>query len=82
MASYAKRHNLREPEFTAYIALAEIHQSEEIWPSARARLKGTILIHPGPFDEEIDKRVVLEDYLFFADDYKAAETSSQRVRRN
>ena len=74
LASYAKRHGLREPEFTAYVVLSEIYESEKDFQHTRDVLeKAQLLVRPGPFDAEIDNREVLEAYSRLADTYRALE---------
>lgn len=80
IASYAERHGLRGPEFTAYGVLAEIYQPGGNFEGARDALeKALSLVRPGPFDEELDNRSVLEDYLFLADDYKALKIPTKEL---
>ncbi len=80
VASYAKRHNLRWPEFTAYGVLAEIYQPAGDLESAREVLeKALTLLRPGPFDEEIDNRAVLEVYLRLADVYRALNIPTKEL---
>jgi CHAT domain-containing protein/uncharacterized protein HemY len=80
VASYAKRHSLRGPEFIAYGVLAEIYQPGGDLEGARDALeKALSLVRPGPFDEEIDNRFVLEDYLRLADVYRALKISTREL---
>jgi CHAT domain-containing protein len=80
VASYAKRHSLRSPEFIAYGVLAEIYQPGGDLERARDALeKALSLVQPGPFDDEIDNRYVLEDYLRLADVYRALKSPSQEL---
>jgi CHAT domain-containing protein len=80
VASYARSHNLRSAEFTAYGVLAEIYQPAGDLDHARDALeKALSLVHPGPFDEEIDNRAVLEDYLRLADVYKALNNPTREL---
>jgi len=80
VAAYAERHNLRSPEFTAYGVLAEIYQPAGDLESARKVLeKALSLVRPGPFDDEIDNREVLEDYLRLADVYRALKIPTKEL---
>ena len=80
VASYAKRHSLRGPEIIAYGVLAEIYQPAGDLQGARDALeKALSLVRPGPFDEEIDNRFVLEDCLRLADVYKALKLSTREL---
>ena len=80
LASYAKRHSLRRDEFIAYSVLAEIYQPVGDAEGARDALeKALALVRPGPFDEELNNRVVLEDYLRLADVYKALNLPTQEL---
>lgn len=80
VASYAKRHNLRLQEFLAYSVLAEIYQPLGELENARDVLEQAIsLTRPGPFDEEIDNKNVIEDYAKLADVYKALKNSSREL---
>ena len=80
VASYAKSHNLRSAEFTAYGVLAEIYQPNGDLDHARDALeKALSLVRPGPFDEEIENRFVLEDYLRLADVYRALKNPTREL---
>jgi tetratricopeptide (TPR) repeat protein len=80
VAAYAKRHNLRWPEFTAYGVLAEIYQPAGDLGAARDGLeKALSLVRPGPFDEEIDNRTVLQDYLRLADVYRGLKIPTREL---
>jgi tetratricopeptide (TPR) repeat protein len=80
VASYTEQQGLRAPEFNAYGVLAEIYQPAGDFAGARAALeKALSLVRPGPFDEELDNRAVLEDYLFLADDYKALKIPTKEL---
>ena len=80
VASYAERHGLRADEFIAYGVLAEIYQPAGDFGGARDELeKALSLVRPGPFDDELDNRSVLEDYLFLADDYKALKIPDKEL---
>lgn len=80
VASYAKRHSLRGPEFIAYGVLAEIYQPGGDLEGARDALeKALSLVRPGPFDEELDNRYVLEDYLRLADVYRALNIPTKEL---
>jgi CHAT domain-containing protein/tetratricopeptide (TPR) repeat protein len=71
IASYASRLNLRQLEFRAYITLAGIHQTAGEVAKARNVLeKATSLIHPGPFDDEIDNKAVHLVYVSLSDIYR------------
>jgi len=70
--SYAKRHNLRELEFRASIMLAGIYQPAGENGKARDALERAIsIIHPGPFDNEIDNNSVHLAYVTLSDIYRA-----------
>ena len=80
VASYAKRHSLREQEFLAYGVLAEIYQPNGELEHARDALeKALSLVRPGPFDEEINNRVVLEDYSRLADVYRGLKIPTREL---
>jgi tetratricopeptide (TPR) repeat protein len=80
VASYAKRHRLRGPEFISYGVLAEIYQPGGDLVGARDTLeKALALVRPGPFDEEIDNRYVLEDYLRLADVYRVLKIFTREL---
>ena len=75
VASYAERYNLRWQEFTAYGVLSEIYQPAGDLERARDTLeKALSFVHPGPFDDEFDNRVVLENYFRLADVHRALKT--------
>ena len=79
--SYAERHNLRSQEFTAYGVLSEIYQPAGDLERARDTLeKALSLVRPGPFDDELDNRVVLQDYLRLGDVYRALKNPIQELR--
>ena len=81
VASYAERHNLRSQEFTAYGVLSEIYQPAGDLERARDTLeKALSLVRPGPFDDELDNRVVLQDYLRLGDVYRALKNPIQELR--
>ena len=81
VASYAERHNLRWQEFTAYGVLSEIYQPAGDLQRALDMLeKARSLVRPGPFDDEFDNRVVLEDYLRIGDIYRALKIPIQELR--
>ena len=80
IASYARRHNLRSLEFTAYGVLAEIYQPNGEFERARGALENALaLIRPGPFDDELDNRYVLEDCLRLADVYRALKIPTKEL---
>jgi CHAT domain-containing protein len=80
VASYAERQHLRGPEFAAYGVMAEIYQPAGDFEGARdASEKALSLVIPGPFDDELDNKSVLEDYLFLADDYKALKNPPKEL---
>ena len=81
VASYAQRHNLRGQEFIAYGVLSEIYQPAGDLERARDTLeKALSLVRPGPFDDELDNRIVLEDYLRLGDVYRALKIPTQELR--
>ena len=64
ITSYAKRLNLRQLEFRAYITLSGIYQQEGELDKARSALEtATAMVHPGPFDEELDNKAVHLAYV-------------------
>jgi CHAT domain-containing protein len=80
VAAYAKRFNLRWAEFTAYGVLAEIYQPAGQLEEARDALeKSLAVIRPGPFDEELDNKAVLEDYLRLADVYRSLKIPTREL---
>jgi CHAT domain-containing protein len=80
LASYASHHALRGPEFTAYGVLAEIYHPAGDQEGARDALqKALSLVRPGPFDDELDNRSVLEDYLMLADVYRALKVPTDEL---
>lgn len=71
IASYAHNNNLRRLEFSADGVLGEIYQTAGDLTKARDALeKAASLIHPGPFDDEIDDRSVHEDYVRLSNIYR------------
>src|SRR5438270_1758223 len=80
VASYAKRHGLRGAEVVAHGVLAEIYQPSGDLTRARDALeKALSLVRPGPFDEEIDNHLVLEDYFRLADVYRALKIPTREL---
>lgn len=80
VASYAKRHNLRGQEFIAYGVLAENYQPAGELEQARDALENALfLVRPGPFDDELNNRFVLEDYLDLADVYRALKIPTREL---
>jgi CHAT domain-containing protein/tetratricopeptide (TPR) repeat protein len=80
VASYAKRRELRGQEFLANGVLAEIYQPNGDMEHAReAFVRALSLVRPGPFDEELDNRLVLEDYLRLADVYRALKAPTNEL---
>lgn len=75
VASYAKRKNLRDLEFRAYITLAGIYQpAGKTGETGKARdvlEKAISLVRPGPFDEQIDDKTVHLVYINLSDIYRA-----------
>jgi CHAT domain-containing protein/cytochrome c-type biogenesis protein CcmH/NrfG len=81
VASYAERYSLRSQEFIAYGVLSEIYQPAGDLERARDTLeKALSLVRPGPFDDELDNRVVLQDYLRLGDVYRALKNPIQELR--
>jgi tetratricopeptide (TPR) repeat protein len=71
ITSYAKRLNLRQLEFRAYITLSGIYQQEGELAKARSALEtATGMVHPGPFDENLDNTAVHLAYVSLADVYR------------
>lgn len=80
VASYAKRHSLRLPEFLAYGVLAEIYQPGGDLEAARDVLeKALSLVQPGPFDAEMDNHLVLGDYSRLSDIYRALKIPAKEL---
>jgi CHAT domain-containing protein len=80
LASYARHHGLRGPEFTAYGVLAEIYRLLGDQEHTRDALqKALSLVRPGPFDDELDNSSVLEDYLMLADVYRALKVPTDEL---
>jgi CHAT domain-containing protein/Tfp pilus assembly protein PilF len=80
VASYATRHSLREQEFLAYGVCAEIYQPAGELENARDTLeKALSLVSPGPFDDELDNHVVVEDYANLADVYKGLKNPTREL---
>lgn len=72
VALYAKRNNLRELEFRAYISLGGIYQPMGENGKARDALEKAIsLVNPGPFDDQIDNQAVHLAYVSLSDIYRA-----------
>jgi CHAT domain-containing protein/lipopolysaccharide biosynthesis regulator YciM len=80
VVSYAKNHNLRPLEFLANLELAEIYQPAGDLKMAREALeRAESLIHPGPFDAEIDNHSIHEAYVRLSDIYRALKIPSQEL---
>jgi CHAT domain-containing protein/tetratricopeptide (TPR) repeat protein len=78
--AYAEKNNLRSLEFNAYLALGEIYQPAGELASAREVLeKAQAMVHPGPFDSEIDNRAVFETYVRLNEIYKALKMPTQEL---
>ena len=72
ITAYAKERNLRGLQFSSYLELGEIYQPGGDVNDARAALeKAEALVHPGPFDAEIDDHQVHEVYVRLSDIYRA-----------
>jgi len=72
IASYAKSHNLRQLEFRAYITLAGVFQQAGEPSKAQAAFEKAIsLVHPRPFDEELDNQMIHMAYVSLSDIYRA-----------
>jgi tetratricopeptide (TPR) repeat protein len=72
ITAYAKDRGLRGLEFSSYLELGEIYQPAGDMNEARAALeKAQSLVHPGPFDSEIDNHQVHEAYVRLSDVYRA-----------
>jgi len=70
----ARKHQDRKTEFTANMVLAEIYQPAGMLQEARGVLeKAESLIQPGPQDNEIDGKSVLETYARLAEAYKSLQ---------
>jgi CHAT domain-containing protein/tetratricopeptide (TPR) repeat protein len=71
IASYAHNNNVRRLEFSADGVLGEIYQTAGDLTKARDALeKAASLVHPGPFDDEIDNHSVHEDYVRLSNIYR------------
>lgn len=80
IAAYAKRQNLRELEFRAYITLAGIYQPAGRTEEARAVLEDAIsLVRPGPFDEKLDNKTVHLAYVSLADIYRKLQMPQKEL---
>ncbi len=80
IASYARRLNLRELEFRANITLAGIYQPAGEMAKARTALeRATSLVHPGPFDEELDNKTVHLAYVSLSDVYRKLEIPTKEL---
>lgn len=80
IASYAKQRNLRELEFRANITLAGIYQPAGEMAKARTALeRATSLVRPGPFDEELDNKMVHLAYVSLSDVYRKLEISTKEL---
>jgi CHAT domain-containing protein/tetratricopeptide (TPR) repeat protein len=70
IAARAERLNHRELEFRAYLTLGGIYQGAGQLGEARDALeRATSLVHPGPFDEEIEDKTVHQAYVSLAEIY-------------
>jgi CHAT domain-containing protein len=80
IATYAKKRNLRELEFKAYITLSGIYQSAGRTEEARAVLEDAIsLVRPGPFDEKLDNKTVHLAYVALADIYRKLQMPQKEL---
>jgi CHAT domain-containing protein len=80
IASYAKRFGLRQLQFRAYITLAEICQPTGDTAKVRDALeKARSLVHPGPFDEELDNKTVHLAYVSLSDIYRKLGISTKEL---
>lgn len=71
IVSYAKSRNLRRLEFSADLELAQIYQPAGDLDKAREVLESAVaMIHPGPFDSEIDDHSAHEAYVRLSDIYR------------
>lgn len=71
IVSFAKRKHLRELEFRAYVTLGGIYQpAGETTKAEEAFEKAMALIHPGPFDSQIDNQAVHLVYVSLSDIYR------------
>jgi CHAT domain-containing protein/tetratricopeptide (TPR) repeat protein len=78
--SYARRLSLRELEFRASITLANIYQTSGAIDKARVVLeKATSMIHPGPFDSDIDNKAIHLAYVSLSDIYKQLHLSTKEL---
>jgi CHAT domain-containing protein len=68
IVTYARNHNLRALEFSADLELAQIYQPAGDLNKAREELERAVaLIHPGPFDTDIDDHTTHEAYVRLSD---------------
>jgi CHAT domain-containing protein len=80
IVSYAKRQNLREREFRAYITLAGIYQPAGRTEEARSTLEDAIsLVRPGPFDEKLDNKTVHLAYVSLSDIYRKLQVPAREL---
>lgn len=69
---YAKDRKLRGLEFGAYLELGQIYQPAGDLTNARTYLeKAESLVHPGPFDNELDNHQVLDLYVRLSNIYRS-----------
>jgi tetratricopeptide (TPR) repeat protein len=80
IASHAKRLQLRQLEFRAYVTLSGIYQSSGETLKARDALEqAKSLVHPRPFDGEIDNKSVHLAYVSLADIYRKLQIPSKEL---
>jgi tetratricopeptide (TPR) repeat protein len=80
IASYAKRLKFRELEFRANITLAGIYQPTGDMAKARTALeRAASLVHPGPFDEQLDNKTVHLAYVSLSDVYRKLEIPTKEL---
>jgi tetratricopeptide (TPR) repeat protein len=80
LITYTKQHNLRQLEFRAYFMVATVFQRGGELQKARDALEAAIsIIHPGPFDDEIDNQMVHLAYLSLSDIYQALSNAPKEL---
>jgi CHAT domain-containing protein len=77
---YAKERKIRALEFGAYLELGQIYQPAGDLTNARAYLeKAESLVHPGPFDDELDNHQVLDTYVRLSNIYRSLNLPTKEL---
>ncbi len=80
VSEYAKQHNLRLLEFGSYLEAGQIYYSNKDLTHAQAVLeRAEAMIHPGPYDSEINNQGVIGLYARMADIYKTLGNPTQEL---